>query len=197
MESLRPDVVAKRAAFLESIGRVPVGRLVFLDESGMNVTMGRSHAWVLKGQEYVDLRPMNRGKTLTLVGAIRRAGWVLLSTMWQTVNADRFVAWLKRKLLPKLDDGDVLVMDNLAPHHDGRVAWACAERGVRLIYMPPHSPDLNPIESAWALQKQHVRKHAPRTHDNLRRIAHRARYQITRRHCTNWFAHAGYRGRHR
>jgi len=77
LESLRPDVVAKRAAFFESIGRVPVGRLVFLDESGMNMTMGRSHAWVLKGQEYVDLRPMNRGKTLTLVGAIRRAGWVL------------------------------------------------------------------------------------------------------------------------
>ena len=71
---VRPDVVAKRAAFLESIRRVSVGRLVFLDESGMNVTMGRSHAWVLKGQEYVDLRPMNRGKTLTLREAIRRAG---------------------------------------------------------------------------------------------------------------------------
>jgi len=184
---------------LDAISRVPVDRLVFLDESGMNTTMSRSHAWVKKGEEYVDFKPMNRGKGLTLLGAIRRAGWVLLSTMWMTVNADRFVAWLRGKLLPKLDDGDVLVMDNLTAHHDVRVAWACAERGVRLLYMPPHSPDLNPIEPAWALQKQHVRKHAPRTHDHLRRIARRARYRVTQRHCRSWFAHAGYRrrGRHR
>jgi transposase len=63
---------------------------------------------------------------------------------------------------------------------------------VRLIYQPPHSPDLNPIEPGWALQKQYVRKHAPRSHDALRRIARRARYRVTQRHCQGWFAHAGY-----
>lgn len=161
----------------------------------MNVRMSRSHAWVKKGEELVDLTPMNRGKSLTVLGAIRRRGWVQLSTMWQTANADRFVVWLKRKLLPKLNDGDVLVMDNLPAHKDSRVAWACAERGIRLIYLPPHSPDFNPIEPGWALQKQHVRKYAPRQHDMLRRIARRARYRVTRRHCANWFAHAGYGAR--
>jgi transposase len=167
-------------------------RLVFLDESWLSVTMSRSHAWVKCGEEFIDRVPMNRGKNLTLLGAIRRTGWVVLSTMWQTANGDRFVDWLKRKLLPKLHRGDVLVMDNLSAHHDGRVAPACAARGVRLIYQPPHSPDFNPIESGWALQKQYVRRYAPRSHDALRGIARRARYRVSKRHCENWFAHAGY-----
>jgi transposase len=161
----------------------------------MTITMSRSHAWVKRGQEFIDRIPMNRGKSLTLLGAIRHSGWVVLSTMFQTANSERFVAWLTTKLLPKLRRGDVLVMDNLKAHHDPRVVPACAARGVRVIYLPPHSPDFNPIEPGWALQKQHVRKHAPRSHYALRRIARRARYRVTKRHCRNWFAHAGYKGR--
>jgi transposase len=161
----------------------------------MTITMGRSHAWVKRGEEFIDRVPMNRGKSLTLLGAIRLRGWVLLSTIWATTNGDRFVAWLTRKLLPKLRRGDVLVMDNLSAHHNPRVAPACAAHGVRLLYMPPHSPDFNPIEPGWALQKQHVRKHAPRDHTMLRRVARRARYRVTPRHCRNWFAHAGYTAR--
>lgn len=172
-----------------------MNRLVFLDESGMNVTMSRSHAWVKRGEEFIDRIPMNRGKNLTLMGAIRRRGWIVLSTILQTTNSDRFVAWLRKKLLPKLERGDVLVMDNLGAHHDPRVQPACTARGVRVLYLPPHSPDFSPIEPAWALQKQFVRKHAPRSHDALRRVARRARYRVTERHCHNWFLHAGYGAR--
>lgn len=168
---------------------------MFLDESGMSVTMSRSHAWVKRGQEFIDRVPMNRGKNLTLLGAIRLSGWVLLSTIWQTTNGDRFVAWLIKKLLPKLQRGDVIVMDNLSAHHNVGVGPACAAHGIRVLYLPPHSPDFNPIEPAWALQKQHVRKYAPRSHDALRRVARRARYRVSERHCRNWFAHAGYGGR--
>ncbi|WP_394827327.1 transposase [Pendulispora albinea] len=135
---------------------------------------------------------MNREKNLTLLGAIRRSGWIVLNTLWQTANGNRFVDWLTKRLLPKLRRGDVLVMDNLPAHHDRRVAPVCAARGVRVIYQPPHSPAFNPIEPAWALQKQYVRKHAPRSHEALRCTAPRARYRITARHCRNWFAHAGY-----
>ena len=174
-----------------------VERLVFLDESWLSVAMSRSHAWVRRGEEFVDRVPMNRGANLTLLGAIRRRGWVVLTTIWQTANGDRFVAWLQKKLLPKLRPGDVLVMDNLRAHHDARVVPACAARGIRVIYQPPHSPDFNPIEPAWALQKQLVRKHAPRAKDALRRVARRARYRVTVRHCQNWFTHAGYGGRPR
>jgi transposase len=158
----------------------------------MNTAMGRSHAWVKRGREFVDRVPMNWGKNLTLYGAIRLTGWVALNTAFECANADRFVEWLAHSLLPKLRKGDVLVMDNLKAHHDPRVEVLCDEHAIHLVYLPPYSPDYNPIEPGWALQKQLVRKYAPRNAVALRRIARRARYRVTPRHCRNWFAHAGY-----
>lgn len=155
--------------------------------------MTRSHAWVKKGSEYIERTPMNWGTNLTLLGAIRVTGWVVLSTMFATANKERFVNWLRRKLLPRLKRGDVLVLDNLPAHHDVRVEQSCRAFGVRVIYLPPYSPDFNPIEPGWALQKQYVRRHAPRDRTALRRVARRARYRITPSHCRHWFAHAGYR----
>ncbi|WP_394821410.1 transposase [Pendulispora albinea] len=168
-------------------------KLVFLDESGLNLAMSRSHAWVKRGREFIDRIPMNWGTNLTLLGAMRLSGWVVLSTMFKTANRPRFLAWLKRKLLPRLYPGDVLVMDNLPAHRDPRVVAACKARGVRVVYLPPYSPDLNPIESGWALQKQYVRRHAPRHPKALRLIARRARFRVTETHASNWFVHAGYR----
>jgi transposase len=166
---------------------------VFLDESGLHLAMTRSHVWVKRGTEYLERLPMNWGKkSLTLLGAVRLSGWVLLNTMFETTNGERFVEWLRTKLLPKLQRNDVLVMDNLSAHHNAAVGPLCRAFGVRLIYLPPYSPDLNPIESGWALQKQHVRKHAPREHGALRRVARRARFRVTPRHCRRWFEHAGY-----
>ena len=188
----RPAVRAKRRRFLRRIRAIPVDRLVFVDESGVHAAMSRSHTWVKRGTEFIDPVPMNWGKTLTLIGAIRLHGWVVLRTMFATANAERFVAWLTTHLLPRLQAGDVVVMDNLRAHHDPRVASRCRARGVRLLYLPPYSPDLNPIEAGWALQKQHLRQYAPRAPDNLRRVARRARYRITPHHCHQWFAHAGY-----
>ena len=161
----------------------------------MNLSMSRSHAWVKRGSEFIDHVPMNWGTNLTVLGAIRLTGWVVLTTMFATANKDRFVRWLQQRLLPKLRPGDVLVMDNLPAHKDPRVALMSAVAGVRVIYLPPYSPDLNPIEPGWALQKQHVRRIAPRRPDHLRRVARRARYRVTQRHCRNWFAHCGYEGR--
>jgi transposase len=154
--------------------------------------MARSHAWVKKGDEFVERVPMNWGKNLTLFGAIRRSGWVALNSVFATANAARFVGWLRDRLLPKLHVGDVLVMDNLKAHHDRRVRPLCRAAGVRVVYLPPYSPDLNPIEPGWALQKQLVRKCAPRTATALRRVARRARFRVTARHCRNWFTHSGY-----
>ena len=155
--------------------------------------MTRSHAWVKKGEEYVERTPMNWGKNLTLIGAIRLSGWVVLSTMFATANKDRFVEWVRSKLLPKLKPGDVIVLDNLRAHHDPRVRAICKRRGVRVIYLPPYSPDFNPIEPGWALQKQHVRRYGPRDPQQLRRLARRARYSVRASHCRRWFEHAGYR----
>ena len=174
---------------------MPAERLVFLDESGLNCSMTRSHAWVKRGVEFVERVPTNWGKNLTLLGAIRLRGWVVLSTQFESAGRDSFASWLTKKLLPKLRRGDVLVMDNWNAHHGPLVEPTCARFGVRVIYLPPYSPDLNPIEPGWALQKQHVRKHAPRDPRALRRVARRARYRVTPQHCRSWFAHSGYLGR--
>ena len=154
--------------------------------------MTRSHAWVRRGCEYIQRTPMNWGKNLTLLGAMRLSGWVHLNTMFESTNKDRFIAWLVTKLLPRLRRGDILLMDNLGANKGPRVDFWCKEFGVRLLYLPPYSHDFNPIEPGWALQKQHVRKYAPRTKAELVRVAHRARRRVTTRHCRKWFGHAGY-----
>lgn len=150
-----------------------------------------------KGCEYVERAPMNWGDNLTLLGAMRITGWVLLSTMYASTNKERFVHWLRRKLLPRLNRGDVLVLDNLTAHHDSRVVPLCNSFGVRVIYLPPYSHDFNPIEPGWAIQKQYVRKYAPRGRAELRRVARRARYRVKPCHCRQWFAHAGYLVQHK
>jgi transposase len=129
--------------------------------------MHRTHTWVKRGTEYIERVPMNWGRTLTLLGAMRHTGWVVLQTMFATANADRFVTWLMRQLLPKLRCGDVLVMDNLRAHHDRRVGPACRRRGIRVLYLPPYSPDLNPIEQMFAKLKALLRGAAARTRDAL------------------------------
>ena len=95
----RPAVQAKRRRFLRRIRAIPVDRLVFVDESGIHAAMSQSHTWVKRGTEFIDPVPMHGGKTLTLIGAIRLHGWVVLRTMFATANAERFVAWLTTHLL--------------------------------------------------------------------------------------------------
>jgi hypothetical protein len=91
--------------------------------------MTRSHAWVRKGSEYVERTPMNWGTNLTLLGAIRLSGWVVLSTMFASTNKARFVEWLANKLLPRLKPGDVLVLDT--SRRTTTCAWCrCARRAV-------------------------------------------------------------------
>jgi hypothetical protein len=89
---------------------------VFVDESGANLAMGRSHAWVKRGEIVVDPRPMNWGDNLTMLGAIRVDRWLTLRTEWGAATAERFVAWVERGLAPKLRLGDVVILDNLSAH---------------------------------------------------------------------------------
>jgi transposase len=166
--------------------------LVFLDESGANLAMGRSHAWVARGTELVEPRPRNWGDNLTMIGAIRASGWVTMSTFWHATNRDRFVTWVRRQLSPKLHVGDIVVMDNLAAHKDERVRDLIEDRGATIAYLPPYGHDLNPIEPGWGFVKKRIKAIAPRTGRHLRRTAQRASRGIRPRHCHNWFAHAGY-----
>ena len=167
-------------------------RLVFLDEAGANLAMGRTHVWIKRGEEYVEPRPMNWGDNLTLTGAIRRRGWVVLSTKWQAMNKPAFIEWVQRRLAPRLHRGDIVLLDNLSAHKAPEVRFFIEQRGATVKPLPPYSHDFNPIEPAWGLVKRRIRKCAPRTGCALRRVARSARHVVTPYHCRQFFAHAGY-----
>lgn len=183
---------AKRLAYLLWAATVDPQRLVFVDESGANRAMGRSHAWVQRGDELVERRPRNWGDNLTMIGAMRLTGWVAMGTWWRAANRHRVVDWVRRRLAPKLRRGDIVVLDNLAAHKDPRIAQIVAGRGATLHPLPPYGDDLNPIEPGWGLVKKRIRAVAPRSGPALRRVAQHAWHAIRPRHCRNWFAHAGY-----
>jgi transposase len=185
-------VVAKRQTFLKWMRRQDPTRLVFLDEAGANLAMGRSHVWVPRGEEYVEPRPMNWGDNLTLVGAIRRDGWVTLNTKWRAMNRRAFIDWVRRRLAPRLRVGDIVVLDNLQAHKAPEVRFFIEQRGASVKPLPPYSHDFNPIEPAWALVKRRIRDYEPRTGTALRRVARAARHVVTPYHCRQYFVHAGY-----
>jgi transposase len=127
---------------------------VILDESGANLAMGRSHAWLPRGTELIEPRPMNWGENLTMVGAMRIDGWLTLATGWQAMNTVRFQQWIERRLVRCLRPGDIVVLDNLAAHKSRAVREAIEAAGATVQFLPPYSYDLNPIESGWALIKE-------------------------------------------
>jgi transposase len=165
---------------------------VFVDEAGANLAMGRSHAWVPRGEEHVEPRPMNWGDNLTLVGAIRRGGWVTLNTKWRAMTRVAFVEWVQRRLAPRLRRGDIVVLDNLQAHKAPEVRFFIEQRGATVKLLPPYSHDFNPIEPVWGLVKKRIRDGAPRTGAALRRVARNARFAVSPEHCLHFFSHAGY-----
>lgn len=172
---------------------VDADRLVFLDESAAHTAMSRSHAWVRKDDIAIERRPFVHWNQLTMVGAIGVDGWRAFTTSWSTMNKARFAAWVRRILAPRLNAGDIVVLDNLGAHKDPRVRAAVEARGARLRFLPPYSPDLNPIEPCWALLKKELRRHAVREKPALRCVARRARFRVRTRHVHAFAANAGYR----
>jgi transposase len=166
---------------------------VFLDESGANLAMGRSHAWLPRGTELIEPRPRNWGDNLSLLGAMRVDRWLTLGTAWGAVDTARFATWVAQRLVPRLRPGDIVVLDNLGAHKAPRVRTLIEQAGATLRFLPPYSPDFNPIEAGWALIKKRIRAVAPRSATLLRLTAQRARRVVRRRHCEGWCAHAGYR----
>lgn len=182
----------KRQEFQRWAEGIDPARLVFVDESGAHVAMGRSHAWLPRGAVLVESRPLNWGDNLTMIGAMRADRWLTLGTCWGAANTERFTDWVQRRLVPRLRPGDIVVLDNLSAHKAPAVRELIEACGAILQFLPPYSHDLNPIEAAWALIKKRIRSVAPRTGARLRATAQRAHRAIRPRHCRKWYAHAGY-----
>jgi hypothetical protein len=161
-----PIVQAERRAFRDWIGRVDGRRLVFLDESGANLAMGRSHAWVPRGRVLVEPRPRNWGDNLTLVGAMRVDYWLTVATKWGAMTTSRFIEWVQRRLVPRLRRRDIVVLDNLAAHQARRVRTLIEQAGATVRFLPPYSPGFQSHRSGVGVdQEAHPRRgtaHRPR-----------------------------------
>ena len=183
---------AAREQWLETKSNLDPERLIFIDESGLSTKMARLRGWAPKGERCYAAIPHGHWKTITFVGGLTLEGFRAPMLLDGPMDGGCFLAWVEQMLAPTLRPGDLVVMDNLPAHKVAGVRPAIEACGARLLYLPPYSPDLNPIENAFAKLKAHVRKAAARTFAALERAAANALQSFRADECANFFAHAGY-----
>ncbi len=167
-------------------------RLVFLDETGMNTAMTRLFGRAPRGQRLVESVPEAHWETTTLLSAIRRDGVVASLEFPGATDEMAFRTYTDQVLVPALRPGDIVVLDNLAAHRVGAVARALRKAGAGVWYLPPYSPDFNPIEKIWAKVKALVRKAKARTTEALWEAIARALEAVTPQDCQGCFDACGY-----
>jgi transposase len=192
-EQQRPDVQARRAAWIvEQAGWEP-SRLVFIDESGARTNLTRQYGRCLRGRRLVAYAPHGHWKTTTLVVALREDGLTAPMVLDGAMNGRAFLAYVRQVLAPVLRPGDLVVLDNLSSHKSVSVREAIEQAGAQLIYLPPYSPDLNPIELAFSKLKWLLRSAAERTVDALWSRLGQLLDAFPPQQCRNYFRHCGYR----
>ena len=191
-EQDRPDIVERRWAWFEGQLDLDPERLVFIDETWASTNMARRHGRCRRGQRLRAGVPHGHWKTTTFVAGLRRTGMVAPMVLDGPINAQAFHAYVDQVLVPELKPGDVVIMDNLSSHKAPAVREMIEAVGASLLYLPPYSPDFNPIEQAFAKLKAHLRKAAERTIHGLWSAIGRILNLYSPAECANYFAHAGY-----
>jgi len=174
-------------------GEVDAERLVFVDEMGTNVSLCPLYAWSRKGKRALGSAPRNWGKNVTLLASITHRGLGPCLAVEGSTTREVFEAYLERVLAPALRPGQVVAMDNLSAHKGNRVREIVEGRGCELLYLPPYSPDLNPIEEALSKVKGFIRRAEARTRETLVEAMGRALDAVTAQDARGFFEHRGYR----
>lgn len=165
---------------------------MFIDETWAKTNMTRTHGYALVGQRLVDDAPHGHWQTTTFVGALRVDGFIAPLVIDGAVNGELFRAYVEKVLVPELRRGDVVVMDNLGSHTVAGVRRAIEGAGCELLYLPPYSPDLNPIENAFSKLKRLLRSAAERTVETLWNRIGKLLDRFQHDECRNYFRHCGY-----
>jgi transposase len=161
--------------------------MIFLDESGVSTQMTPLYARCLGGARIHEGTPDSRWKVLTILGAISLRGMIATMTIEAATDREIFLAYLDKVLCPQLRPGDVVVMDNLSSHKVKGVRERIETAGAQLLYLPPYSPDLNPIEKAWSKFKQLLRSAKARTEKALDQAITEALQEISAENAQAWF----------
>ena len=167
-------------------------RFVFIDESGAKTNMTRLYGRAKPGQRVVDSTPHAHWKTTTMLAGLRLDGAVAPMVIDGATDTDVFTAYVEQVLAPSLHPGDIVVADNLSPHKAAGIRQMIEEVGAQLWYLPPYSPDFNPIEPMWSKIKAWLRKVKARTLDTLIDTIGDALSQVTTNDAHGWFQHCGY-----
>ncbi len=185
-------MAARRAAWRAGQADLDPDRLVFVDETGASTKMARRCGRSLRGKRCIAAVPHGHWKTTTFVGGLRASGIDAPMTIDGAMDGPAFLAWIEGMLAPALRPGDIVVMDNLPAHKQPGVRKAIENRGAELRYLPPYSPDLNPIEMAFSKFKALLKKAAARTVEHLWDVIACALPAITQDDCRSYFKAAGY-----
>jgi transposase len=191
-EQDRADVAEARAAWAQDQPKLDPQRLLFIDETGTSTDMARLRGRAPRGERLVGKVPYGHWKTTTFVAALRSTALTAPCVIDGPMNGNAFLAYVEQILAPTLKPGDIVILDNLGAHKVAGVREAIEATGARLLYLPPYSPDFNPIEQLFAKLKALLRKAAERSVEALwNRIADLLG-AFTPNECANYFRNAGY-----
>lgn len=185
-------MVAARKAWIAAQSELDPRRLVFVDETGASTKMARAYGRSPRGERCVASIPHGHWNTTTFVGGLRLSGFTAPMALDGAINSPAFLAWVEQILAPTLKPGDIVAMDNLPAHKPAAVRAAIEATGAELRYLPPYSPDLNPIEMAFSKFKAVLKKAAARTLEALWRAIAEAIPLIEQADCQSYFTAAGY-----
>lgn len=191
-EQDRAEIKLRRKHWKSYQHRISPERLVFIDETWVKTNMIKMYGRSKKGRRLLAKAPHGHRKTLTFIGALRSDGIKAPCVFDQPINGVSFLAWVKESLVPTLKPKDLVIMDNLSSHKIEGVKNAIKETGAKIIYLPPYSPDLNPIEQVFAKVKSLLRKAEKRTIDEVIEHIGELIETIKPNECLNYFRNSGY-----
>jgi transposase len=186
----RPEVQAKRRRYRAKVQRIEPKRLVFVDETGVNTSMTRSHAWAPRGRRADGAVPTTWGST-TVIAAVSLDGVKAPLVFSGATDTTAFQEYVDQVLTPGLELGDVVVLDNLKPHLASGVKASIKDAGATVLPLPPYSSDYTPIEELWSKFKGKLREIGARTKEDLYQAVGNALDQVTVQDILGWFNHCG------
>jgi len=192
LEQARPDVARRRQRWKARQARLDPEKLVFIDETWIKTNMAPLRGWGPKGKRLRAYAPHGRWRTLTFIGALRLDQITAPCVFDGPINGECFLAYTEQQLAPILKPGDIVVMDNLGSHKGKAVQQAIQKAGARLLFLPPYSPDFNPIEQAFAKIKHWMRCAQKRTIEDACASIGSLLATIASSECKNYFANSGY-----
>ena len=181
-----------RGAFALAAAALRSKTLVFLDEFGANIGMVPTHGRAPRGKRVHINKPSYRSPNVTFAGAMTQDGILTVDALPGPANIKNFVAWVNECLAPFLRPDHVVIMDNLRAHRNQEAVAAITATGAQVLFLPPYSPDLNPIEACWSKLKTFLRKARARTQDALLVAIEMAAELVTATDAHGWLKHAGY-----